>query len=92
MAFLLYEKIAVTSTFKTVAALTVPVTATHVQLQSDTQDVRYTMDGSTDPAQALGMILKVGLAPETFLIEDVRNIRFVRGAGTDGVLNIHYFR
>lgn len=91
MAFLSYEEIAATDTIKALAALSVPVTATHAQLQSSTQDVRYTMDDTTNPAQTSGMILKTGLAPETFLIEDLRNIRFVRGSGSNGILNIHYF-
>ena len=91
MAFLSHQQIATTAAVKTVSDLTVPAEASHAQLQSGTQDMRYTMDGSSAPAQAVGMVLKVGLAPETFLIEDIRNIKFVRGAGSNGVVDIHYF-
>ena len=29
--------------------------------------------------------------PKTFLIEDVKQIKFIQGAGGAGALNIHYF-
>jgi hypothetical protein len=96
MAFLSFESVATTVAVKTVAALTVPANATHASLQARTQPCSYTMDGSTDPTQTAGMQLGVDAAgmanpPEEFLIEDVRNIRFMRGVGADGLLNIHYF-
>ncbi len=88
--YLSYEQVAATNVVKTAAALTIPANATMVELQSDTQDVRYTMDNTTDPTQTSGMILLVSLPENTFLIEDLKRIRFVRGAGTDANLNIHY--
>jgi len=91
MAFLLSEQIVATAVVKTVTSLTVPAEATGAQLQSDTNDVRYTMDDATDPTQTEGMILVNGLDPEEFLIGDVRKIRFIRGAASDGNLNIHYY-
>lgn len=91
MAFLSAERVAATSAVKTADDLTIPNNASQVVLQSDTQDVRYTMDGSTVPTQTSGMILIVGEQPEDFLINDLYKIQFTRGAGSDGYLNLHYY-
>lgn len=90
MAYLLHEQIAATSSVKDVDALNIPANATHAELQADTQDVRYTMDDTNNPTQTAGMILVTTSEPKLFLIEDVKRIRFVRGAGSDGNLNFHY--
>ena len=89
--YLGFEQEAATSSEKTVSDLTIPVRATHAELQADTQDVRYTMDNSTTPTQTSGMVLQPEDQPKQFGIDDVRRIRFVRGAGSDGNLNLHYF-
>ncbi|KKM08381.1 hypothetical protein LCGC14_1724340 [marine sediment metagenome] len=88
--YLSYEQVAATNVVKTVVALTVPGNATMVELQADTQDVRFTMDDTTDPTQTSGMIMLVSLPKNMYLIEDLQRIRFVRGAGTDANLNLHY--
>ena len=88
--FLGYERVVATNAVKTENDLTIVGNATWVELQADTQDVRYTMDNVTDPAQANGMILLTTAEPKQFLIEDLKRIRFVRGAGTNGFLNVHY--
>jgi hypothetical protein len=85
-----YEQVTATAATKTVNDLTVPSNATHAELQADTQNVRYTMDNSSGPSQTVGMVLVTTHAPKLFLIEDIRRIRFQRGAGSDGVLNVHY--
>lgn len=46
-------------------ALTVPAGATTVLLQAKTQNIYYTMDGST-PSATNGLILLVGLAPISY--------------------------
>jgi len=89
--YLSYEQITATDTVKTTTSLTIPANATHAMMMADTQNVRYTMDDTTDPTQTSGMVLVVGLPPEQFGVEDLLRIRFCRGAGTNGVLNIHYF-
>jgi len=94
--FIGYEQVDVTAAVKTAANLTIPAKATHVRAQAETSDMRYTMDNSTTPSQTLGMILTttaVGIddVTETFLIEDLRRIKFTRGSGSDGKLNLHYF-
>ena len=89
--FLSYEKVAATDAVKTESDLTIPGNATAVEIQADTQNVRYTMDGSTDPAQATGMLFLTTEPPKTFNIEDLKRIRFVRGNASSGVLNLHYF-
>ena len=91
MAQLATERVLTSSTVKTVEDLTVPAKATHALLQADTQDVRYTMDGITNPTQVSGMVFGTSQEPKQFLITDVKNIRFVRGSGSDGYLNVHYY-
>lgn len=89
--FLSSEEIIADASVKDVSALTIPPTATSALIQSDTNDVRYTMDGGSTPTQDTGMVLVNGLEPEDFLIQDIRQIRFTRGAASDAVLNIHYY-
>ena len=89
--YLGFEQEAATAVVKTVADLTVPANATGVEIQADTQDVRYTMDDTTNPTQTLGMIFLVTDGPKPFLIDDLLRIRFIRGAGADGNLNFHHF-
>lgn len=89
--YLSFQQVSVSSSVLTVSSFTVPANATHVSLQADTQPVRYTMDNTTTPTASLGMILLVGLAPETFSVEDLRRIKVIRGAGSDAKLNVHYF-
>lgn len=86
-----FQQVVASSSVKTVSALTVPVKATHVEIQADTQPVRYTMDNATDPSQTSGMVFLITEGPKAFLIEDLKRIRFTRGAGSDGNLNFHYF-
>lgn len=88
--YLSFQQVTATASVKTVANLTVPPAATHAELQASGQDVRYTMDDATDPTQTSGMVLATTHEPKTFLIEDVRRVRFVRGAGSDGALNVHF--
>lgn len=88
--YLSYEQIAVSNSVLTNSDLTVPGRATHAELLADTAGIRYTMDDSTDPTTTSGMILKVADEPKSFLIEDIRRIRFIRDGGSDAVLNVHY--
>jgi hypothetical protein len=89
--FLSFEQVAATASVKTVSALTVPAGAAHVEIQATVQNVSYTMDDSTDPTQTAGMFLLTTHGPKLFHAEDVRRIRFVRAAGSDGALNLHYY-
>ena len=72
------------------ANLTIPAETVGAMIQADAQHVRYTMDGTADPTVSKGMQLLTTQPPEFFRIEDILNIRFIRGAGSDGQLNIHY--
>jgi hypothetical protein len=90
MAYLGFERVVADGAVRDITNWTVPGNATWVELQADTQDVRYTMDGATDPAQASGMILLTTEPPKLFLIEDLQRIRYTRGAGADGAINAHY--
>lgn len=90
MAFLSYERVEADDSVKDVDDLSPPAKATQVQLQSDTNNVRYTMDG-TDPTTSSGMLLLTTELPQTFLIEDLKTIKFIRDGGSSGYLNAHYF-
>jgi hypothetical protein len=91
--YLSAEQVAVTNSAKDVSDLTIPGNATHAELQATTSSVpvRYTMDDSTTPTVSVGMLLLAEGEPKTFLVEDIRRIKFIRGAGSDGTLDIHYF-
>lgn len=86
-----FQQVASGASVKTVSDLTVPAKATHVEIQADTQAVRYTMDNSTDPTSSVGMLFLTTEGPKSFLIDDLRRIRFIQGGGGAGNLNFHYF-
>lgn len=71
-------------------AIVIPPRATHVEIQADQGNVRYTMDNVTNPTNAIGMIFVANADPKTFLIEDLLRIRFCRDAGVAS-LNLHFF-
>lgn len=89
MAYIGFEQEAVGASVETVAQLSPPAEATHCELQADTDNVRYTMDGSTDPTASSGMLLLTTSDPKLFLIADLKNIRFIQ-AGAGAMLNVHY--
>ena len=86
-----YEQEAISNTAKDISDLSPVATATHVELQAETNHIRYTMDGSTTPTTTSGMLLLTTDPPKVFLMEDFRNIKFIRDAASDAVLNVHYF-
>ena len=86
-----YERVEADNTVKDADDLTIPDFCTHAELQADTQNIHYTMDDATDPTQAgIGMVLLKDEPPIVFTIGNVKKIRFDRGAGSNGYLNIHY--
>lgn len=89
--YLHFERVVAGAAVSDASALSPPPNATHAELQADTADIRYTMDGATNPTQTSGMILLIEHEPKPFVIEDVKRIRFTRGEGSDGGLCIHYF-
>lgn len=91
MAFVGYEQEASSGSVKSVSDLAPPANATHCELQADTNNIRYTMDGSTDPTTTVGMLLVTTHKPKQFLIADLRSIRFIQVAAGAGNLNVHYF-
>ena len=88
MAFLDYEQVVADGTIKDNTALTIPALANWAMIQADTENIRYTLDGTTHPVS--GKRLIVGLIPEMVLIQDLKLIRFYREGGSNGNLNIHY--
>lgn len=88
--FVGYQQILANNQVKTVAQLTVPVSALAAQIQADTQNIRYTCDGTTAPTNNSGMVLLTTQPPLSITIEDLRNIKFIQSSGGAGNLNIHY--
>jgi hypothetical protein len=70
--------------------IAIPPRATHVEIQADQGNVRYTMDSVTNPTPAIGMLFIANADPKTFLIEDLVRIRFCRDAGVAS-LNLYFF-
>jgi hypothetical protein len=88
--FLDYEQVVADGTVDDIDDLSPPTNATGAEIQSDTNPVRYTMDG-TNPTQTSGMIFLAAHQPKFFSMADIRAIQYTRGAGVNGNLNIHYF-
>lgn len=85
-----YQQVNVTAAVKTIDAFTIPWWASHAELQAMTQDVRYTLDGLTDPTQNSGFVLEARAKPEAFNMDDFIRIKFTRGAASDAQLNVHF--
>jgi hypothetical protein len=98
--FIGFEQKTVSNVVLTASDFTIPANATFVVIQTTGEDVRYTMDDSTNPTATLGMFFHsehagppAGTAspePYFFLIEDFLRIRMIRGAASDAVINLHY--
>ncbi len=89
MAYVGFEQVAA-GLIKTVAELTIPANANGAEIQVDTQDVRYTMDGTTEPTASSGMLFLTTEPPKYFDITELRSIKFIQVAAGVGNLNIHY--
>ena len=88
--YLGFQRVAVSNVVLLGSALTVPAGASGAELQSETNAVRYTMDG-TEPTTASGMLLRTADPPKGFLIEDILRMRYVRDGAVNSVLNVHFF-
>lgn len=90
--YLSVQRVASDGTVKTFSAFTDVPKATHVELMSETQNIRYTMDNTTAPASGgAGMLLRTIDPPKPFLIEDMKRLKFTQDAGGAGVLHAHFF-
>lgn len=79
-----YEQI---SALKAVVTLTVPTGATFALIQAQTQNVRWTDDGS-NPTASVGMLLATG-APSQFS-SSLSVLKFIQTTAS-AVLNISYY-
>lgn len=91
MAYLSYLQITVSSSVLLGSDQTIPARATFVELQAETQPVRYTMDDATAPSASSGAVLKASGKPKLFSVEDFRRLKMIRGAGSDAKLNVHFY-
>ena len=88
-----FEQITVSNTALpfTVAkyALANTVPAEVAQINCETNDVRYTVDGTT-PTASVGILLKVGFSATINGSEDVKAFRVIRATGADGAISVNY--
>lgn len=72
-------------------ALTVPDGTHYALLQSETQNVRYRLDGS-DPTAAIGALIIAG-AHQPHYIADIQRLKAAKfiEASASAKLNVHYF-
>lgn len=90
MRYLSYQRVASDGTAKGASQFDVPAGCTHVELQADTQDIRYRMDGVGAPSSTQGMLFRTTDPPKSFTINDFNRISFTQGAGGAGGLNAHF--
>lgn len=92
--FIGYEQIPVTTDIQTAADLDIPAAAQGAILQAESAVIRYSMvpEGKTPgppPNAGRGMLLRNTGLGQYFMIENIRNIKFVAQSGSPK-LNIHY--
>lgn len=68
--------------------VTVPRDASHVQLQAETQNVRYRLDG-TAPTASVGMLLIAGDAPIQIPVKGSHGLKVIEVAAS-AKLNYHF--
>ena len=86
-----FEQVAVSNAVLTAAAnLTIPNNCLWAELQATAGNIRYTMDDTTNPTIASGMLLVANEVPKLFLVEDLNRIRFIRDGAGDATLELHY--
>ena len=91
MQFLQYTSVEATSAVKTLSVPEAASNGYYVEMQADGGPIRYTMDGTTTPSQTSGMVLlETSKQPKAVAIEDLVNMKFCRGSGTDATLLLHY--
>lgn len=82
-----HEKVSSLNTAKT---LTVPTGASVAWVQAVTNNVRYTLDGSTTPTSSVGQVLYAGHAPTVLHGEQISNFKGIETASS-ATLEVHYF-
>jgi hypothetical protein len=85
-----YQRIAAAN-LATAIAPTIPAGTREIHMQADTQNIRYTLDGTT-PTATNGMILVAGAhQPQVIrLSQSLHAIKFILESGSPN-LNLHYF-
>lgn len=71
--------------------LTIPEGAVFAEIQAQREgDINYTMDGTTSPGSSRGMILRSTGSPILILIENLKNMQFVKNDEVTK-LNVQYY-
>jgi len=83
-----HQTVAVDSVIISVSSLTIPAGATHAEV-STTSDIFYTLDG-TNPTVIAGLYLNLYKNIILLPIEDLRNIKMIKGAIAVARVGIHY--
>lgn len=89
MTYLGYLQYTITDAVFRVFRANMPANATHVDVQVETHNVRYRMDGG-DPTATKGMLLIAQHDPITFSLDQLVDARFF-AAQNDAILNLHFF-
>lgn len=89
MPYIGYQQEASSAAVKTADDIIIPKNATSCEVQADTNNVKYTCDG-TDPTTTFGMTFLTTEPPKEFLIEDIRSIKFIQNSVGAGNLNFHF--
>jgi len=90
MPWNLYQYVDATGVVKTVSNFTVPIEAYWCEMQSETNHIRYTLDGTTNPTTSSGMLLLTTKDPIRITAEQARKLRFIRDGAADAVLHLHW--
>lgn len=88
-----YKQLTGLSSVKTLADVTdgIPSGSTWVLLQAETQNIRWTDDGSTTPTSTVGMILLTTTGPYLYSIgSKLTNLKFIEAAAS-AKLNITFY-
>lgn len=71
--------------------LTVPAGASRAVVIVEAQPIRY-RDDKTDPTASVGMLCAAGLRFEIDSRQSMLAFKAIRQGGTDGVLNVSYYK
>lgn len=74
---------------KDIDSFVAPYWAYFAEVQADTADIRYTLDGSI-PSTTEGLVLTANAMPYLLPIDEFKAMKFTRGGGSNAQLNVHF--
>ena len=73
-------------------SLTLGTSARYCNMRLETAQIRFTLDDSTAPTNAIGRLMEVGEIIVLESIEEMEAFAAIRTGGTSGVLDVEYMR